>query len=224
MHRRRSPLPGWTAAKAVWWGLWLLGGLGAGLLALYASTNSAPAWEAQVLRFVQGLAPPGLHQANLVLGAIGKEPTALVPPMAAVACLWVAKRRHLAGLLAVAASAKALAGVLKVVVDRPRPSGALAVGPSDFGGASFPSGHVLGTALLFGFLFYACFSLFPQRRLRLALQGICVAVVALMGVARMELGAHWPTDVLGGYLLAALVLAPLIWLHRSSLRPRLAGS
>lgn len=47
-----------------------------------------------------------------------------------------------------------------------------------------------------------------------SLQAGLVLAIVLMGYARVQLGAHWPTDVVGGYALGTLVLSAVIWLHR----------
>lgn len=205
-----------AARRLAWCGIWVLGALATAVLAAYASTNGSPAWEAGVVRSVQDLPLPGLHQMSLALTTAGREPLAVVLPAAAIAALWLVGQQRLAGFLFLAAVARVLSGVVKALVDRPRPSEALVDVSYYLDGPSFPSGHVLTTALFFGFLCYASLYLFPQRSLRLGVQVFCLVVIALMGIARMELGAHWPTDVLGGYLIAALVLGPLIWLHRRS--------
>jgi undecaprenyl-diphosphatase len=89
-----------------------------------------------------------------------------------------------------------------------------------FGGPSFPSGHVLGTTILLGWIAYSAGHVIPQRPVRLAVQAACVFAIGLMGVSRIELGAHWPTDVLGGYLVAGLLLLPLMALHTRLIAPR----
>lgn len=203
--------------RLAWCGLWLLGVLATAALAVYSAAHGAPSWEATMVRFLQELPLPGLHEMSLALTAAGREPLAVLLPAAAIAGLWAFGHRRLGAFLFLAALARVLSGVVKALVDRPRPSEGLVDVSYYLDGPSFPSGHVLGTALFFGFLCYASFYLFPQRSLRLGVQAFCLAVIGLMGIARMELGAHWPTDVLGGYLIGALVLAPLIWLHRRSL-------
>ena len=105
--------------------------------------------------------------------------------------------------------------LLKDWVERPRPSDELVEVPADASGFSFPSGHTVGTAALFGLLFFLLPVLVPWRPLRWALQVGCLLVVLAAGPARVYVGAHWPSDVLGGYLLALLFLVPVLVVYRT---------
>jgi undecaprenyl-diphosphatase len=49
--------------------------------------------------------------------------------------------------------------------------------------------------------------------LRRALQGVVVLIALAVGASRVYLGAHWPSDVLGGYLAGVLALGGLMWLR-----------
>ena len=70
----------------------------------------------------------------------------------------------------------------------------------------------------FGFLCYlACTKLAPSWR-RTTLVAALLATIVLMGVARIDSGEHWPSDVLGGYLLGGLWLMVTIWLHARGMR------
>jgi undecaprenyl-diphosphatase len=78
------------------------------------------------------------------------------------------------------------------------------------GGFSFPSGHVVGAVLLWGLIFFAAGQAIQARWPRLAVQGLSVAMIVLMGFQRVYAGAHWPTDVLGAYLWGGLILVGLV--------------
>jgi membrane-associated phospholipid phosphatase len=54
--------------------------------------------------------------------------------------------------------------------------------------------------------------------LKRAAQGASLAWMLLMGLGRMELGVHWPTDVIGAYLTGTLLLLPLVAMLRASQR------
>jgi undecaprenyl-diphosphatase len=79
-------------------------------------------------------------------------------------------------------------------------------------GGSFPSGHVLGEALVYGLLFWFAPRLFSSRAVVMFVRAFCALVIALGGPARLYAGAHWPSDVAGSLLLAALYLVPALWL------------
>ncbi|MCZ6614227.1 MAG: phosphatase PAP2 family protein [Chloroflexi bacterium] len=90
-------------------------------------------------------------------------------------------------------------------VDRPRPL------PEDTG-ASFPSGHTFGTTALFGFWGFLAIYYGLRRKILVPLLAILAAFIVSVGVSRIHLQAHWPSDVVAGYLLGILwllVLSPL---------------
>jgi undecaprenyl-diphosphatase len=92
--------------------------------------------------------------------------------------------------IALMIAAPALEGTLKAAIGRPRPEG-----PA-FG---FPSGHATAAAAFFGAVLYLAGSL-PARWRRLV-RALAVVCIVLVGLARIVLRAHWPSDVLGGITL-----------------------
>lgn len=103
--------------------------------------------------------------------------------------------------------------VVKEIIERPRPSPSLVhveAQPSSF---SFPSGHADTVMVLFGFIFYLATVHLKDARPRVAVQVVSLWVILVTGVQRVYVGAHWPSDVLGGYYLGGLMLAGLIALH-----------
>jgi membrane-associated phospholipid phosphatase len=90
---------------------------------------------------------------------------------------------------------------IKQVVDRPRPNPLLVHVGKQSKGKSFPSGHVASSVCLWGWLF--ALGLLAKKKAqpgRKVLLGSAAMFVAFTGPARVYLGDHWATDVLGGYL------------------------
>jgi len=78
------------------------------------------------------------------------------------------------------------------------------------GPEGFPSGHAFGETIVYGLVILYAGRLVPWKPAAWALRAVCAAEILLGGPARMYTGAHWPSDVLGAMLLAALYLA-LAW-------------
>jgi membrane-associated phospholipid phosphatase len=122
------------------------------------------------------------------------------------AAVWLRGRRieatWIAGGLILA---ELLATAIKVVVDRPRPPGIVVT--DWITQASFPSGHATRAAAT-GILFVMFWPFGPRSGVVTALVALVAILVAgSMGLARIVDGEHWPTDVLGAYLLVGALAA-----------------
>jgi undecaprenyl-diphosphatase len=99
---------------------------------------------------------------------------------------------------------------VKGLVAEPRPSPALVVVKVSTDSFSFPSGHVVGVSAVFGLLYVLAPHLLLPRLFQASIRVVAATLIATIGLARVWVGAHWPTDVLAGYLFVLLVFIPLL--------------
>lgn len=125
----------------------------------------------------------------------------------------VGRRWEAAMALFAAAGSAGLWFLIAPLVQRPRPSPDLVRVAQVIPWGSFPSGHVLNLTAFFGFLFFLAWTLARPSPLRAVALLVCGGLVVLIGPARVYSGQHWPSDVLGGYLLGGLWLAITIHLY-----------
>lgn len=163
-----------------------------------------------------GLLPGDLESRDLIVGWLGAEPSFTVLRLVGKAGSWLVllpaalllgalarRARQRWWLWCAALLAAALIEVtVKMLIGRPRPDG---LSPG------FPSGHAAATA---GFATLAVFCTGRSGRgplARYGLTGLAALAVLAVGVARVVRGAHWPSDVLGGFLLGVGCAAVAIW-------------
>jgi membrane-associated phospholipid phosphatase len=146
--------------------------------------------------------------------AIGR-PAFLVTLVLAIA-VWHARRgerREARAWVVVGLSTYFLQEGLKLVFARPRPD--LWPRLVDVGSAAFPSGHALATATLYPLLAWIVGRRQPQ--LALPAMAAALALVVFVGLGRLYLGVHWPSDVLGGWAIGGLQCwAAVRWLKRGA--------
>ena len=109
----------------------------------------------------------------------------------------------------------------KLLIGRPRPSREFVEVFREIDSNSFPSGHVTFYVCYFGFLFFVAYAILPRgsMRRRIALT-VTALPVALVGLSRVYLGEHWPSDTLGAYLMSGVWLAFCLELYRRWKKPK----
>lgn len=135
--------------------------------------------------------------------------------LAAAVAIWLVWRRAArwtaVWLVATCALASVVQQTLKAVVDRPRPVWPDPVDSAHY--AAFPSGHAMTATVVCGLLLWLLHHHGAERALRRTALAVAVLSVAGVGLTRVWLGVHWATDVIGGWLLGALVVVLAVGVH-----------
>jgi undecaprenyl-diphosphatase len=105
--------------------------------------------------------------------------------------------------------------VLKLIIARPRPSVDLVQVLLHIQDNGFPSGHAIFAVLILGLLAYFIFVNVKDHILRTVVLAGLIALILLIGTSRVYLGVHWPSDVIGGYVIGGALLTALIWLYQA---------
>ena len=92
---------------------------------------------------------------------------------------------------------------MKFAIQRPRPD---VLRLADVSGFSFPSGHSMAAMAVFGLLAWCVWRYERNPRRRIALMCLFALVIVMVGISRIYLGAHYASDVLGGFCVS------MIWL------------
>jgi undecaprenyl-diphosphatase len=154
-----------------------------------------PAWLPAVMRDITALG--------------GVAALSLIVLFTATYFILVGKRGAALFVVAAVAGGTALSQGLKMLFDRPRPD-LIPNAPIELT-ASFPSGHAMMSAVTYLTLGVLLTRLEAPRRVHAFFLVVAVIMTVLIGISRVYLGVHWPTDVLAGWCLGA-AWALLCWL------------
>ncbi|MDP9038651.1 MAG: phosphatase PAP2 family protein [Acidobacteriota bacterium] len=167
------------------------------------------ALDLRIMGFIHAHATPSLTLLARGLSWIG-SPSVLVPVICATAAiLWLRGLRRDAALLSLGIGGSgALDLALKLHFRRVRPGVPWALATEH--SFSFPSGHSVGAVVLYGLLTYLVWSRLHDLWERTAVVLAALLLVAGIGVSRVYLGVHFPTDIAAGYAVGMLWLLPLI--------------
>ena len=141
---------------------------------------------------------PGIEASVMHLSGLGSGAVTAFVSLIAVIFLCLAGRWRYAGLVVAAAvGTLVVMMVLKGIYDRPRPTIVTAIDPP--GDESFPSGHSMISTALYLTLATLIARALPRRRLRIFAIAVGATLALMIGVSRLYLGVHYPTDVLAGW-------------------------
>ena len=184
-------------------------------LALYILAWAYPTFpgdEVALIRF-QALRTGWLDEAAVGFANIGVVWVFLPAANVLIVLLFLTRRYADIGLVFGGFMVVGLGYGLKLLVDRPRP-GYQIIEPIT-SGLSFPSGHSLLAVILGGLLVYLVGQWIRPALPRRVIQAGLILAVAGMGASRVYLGVHWPSDVIGSYMLGVLALVGLVWLRNN---------
>lgn len=162
--------------------------------------------DAFIIGLVQSL-PAGLTSLALLITKLG-DPIPLIT-LALIVASWELYRRHYTRSFAMAASLIVMPAfyLIKELIQRARPVSdfVLQHGLHDY---SFPSGHSAGSMAVYGMILVLAYSHLTGK-IRIVVVTGCTLIILLVGTTRIYLGAHFPSDVLGGWLLGLTIISLL---------------
>ncbi len=210
---------------------WLLVGLGACVLlfvflrlASEVFEGDTQAFDARILRALRSASDPStpigpawLEYAMLDLTALG-GPTVLGLVVLTVAGFLVLQTRYRAALvvLVTAASGELANYALKSAFMRPRPT--IVPHLRDVVSTSFPSGHAMESAIIYLTLGAMLMRIAERPLTKIYCLAVAAMLTLLVGISRVFLGVHYPSDVLGGWILG-FAWASICWLVEQRTEP-----
>jgi len=203
---------------------WLVVGLGACVLLFVFITlagevtdGDTQAFDTRILQVLRDPADPAkpigpawLEGSMIDLTAIG-GPTVLGLTVVIVAGFLALQTRFRTALVVAITSfsSELLSNVMKHAFNRPRPS----VVPHlrEVFSSSFPSGHAMESAIVYLTLGAILMRAAESRITKIYIFATAVLLTALVGISRVYLGVHYPTDVIGGWIIG-FMWASICWL------------
>jgi undecaprenyl-diphosphatase len=147
------------------------------------------------------------------LGSVGV--LAMITLMVSGYLFVISKPRAGFAVFAAVSGGQLLSSVVKLLIDRDRPD--LVPHGAQVFTASFPSGHSMMAAVVYLTLAVMIIRLSPYWVAKVYILGCAVAITMIVGISRVYLGVHWPTDVLAGWTVGS-IWAVFCWLVTAGLQ------
>jgi undecaprenyl-diphosphatase len=184
-----------VAAAAIW--------AGSAVLDAVLDNQTLVRFDIAIARWVHGRVTPTGTSVSQLISEIGSPTTmGVIAVVGGAIVLWRKRFTLLIAWIAAFAGGGLLEKLLKHLVHRHRPM-FTPTGPAEQS-LSFPSGHTMMCTIGVSMVLYSL--LIPKRfgdPWRGIIGGVGVALVVAVGISRVYLGAHYPSDVLGGLLAGA---------------------
>ena len=191
--------------------LWLLSG--AGILSWIAQRTEFFPGDMTITARLQKQKNPWFRNFMYWVSEIGFWQWSVPQTIGVAGIFWALRFRLEALFILLTTSSNILNAIVKRLIKRPRPTQELVSVVRVINEPSFPSGHVMHYTNFYGLLIYLLATNWKPGRLRNTLIGLCTGMIATIGPSRIYLGAHWPSDVMAGYLYGGLWFGGIITLY-----------
>jgi len=186
-----------------------------GVLTFMVKTIPSFPIDLEITRALQSLNSPIFAALMSLISWPGFSPQSYILSLIIVAVIYLFGLHWEAISALVAALLPPILNVIvKELIRRPRPTVDLVHVLRILESYSFPSGHVMFYVGFFGFLWFLVYTLLKRSWRRTLLLILLGTLIGLVGISRIYLGQHWPSDVLGAYLLGGLTLVAILQFYR----------
>ncbi|PZE21738.1 phosphatase PAP2 family protein [Paenibacillus xerothermodurans] len=184
--------------------------VGFGLVALLVDAERLAQFDAVVMSWIQGWRSPALTSVMKFFTFIGAGLPAVVISGFIMFILYtlLGFRRELIFFLWVTVGSALLNVALKSIFQRTRPDINRII---DASGYSFPSGHSMAAFSVYGVVTFLLWKHIHNKAARVALLCAAAAMILVIGISRVYLGVHYPSDVVGAYLASGFWLTFSVW-------------
>jgi len=179
-------------------------------LTVEASEDAVLPGDTAVARRLQNVSIPGGQAMVDALNWCGQAGPLVVLAVAVGVGLLVTRHYAEIVLMMSAVGVHLVNQTLKHLVASPRPTPDLVRVSGHESGFGYPSGHAMATVVYGGIITYLAWWCVRPRALRLTIQAAAVLMMLGIGFSRVYVGAHWPSDVLGGYLWGILYVVVVV--------------
>ncbi|WP_127534543.1 phosphatase PAP2 family protein [Paenibacillus kobensis] len=208
-------------ARSVATRLWLVPTITAAVLAagfcwlavyIRGGQGGPTALDNRIITAVRAWESPGMTSFMKCITGMGNGlPVVVLSIVLLLVLAMLRYRLELLLFIAVVSGSGLLNLLLKQLVQRTRPAGERLV---EAAGYSFPSGHAMAAFTLYGITAYLIWKHIPRREGRALMALISVLLIFAIGLSRIYVGVHYPTDVLGAYLASGTWLAVTVGAFR----------
>lgn len=184
--------------------------IGFSLISLLISDHKIINFDNHVIATILGFESPMLTRVMKFFTFIGSAPFVIILSLFLLFFLNKILHHRVELILFIAAiiGSVSLNGILKQIFHRVRPNLHRLI---DVGGYSFPSGHAMNAFTVYVIISFLLWRHIPSKWGRSLLICISIVMILAIGISRIYLGVHYPSDIIGGYLASGFWLATAIW-------------
>ncbi|RWR08638.1 phosphatase PAP2 family protein [Siminovitchia fortis] len=185
-------------------------------MALLVKDQRLYGFDHTIIHFIQGFESQRLTVVMKFFTKIGSFPSIMAVFLLVLLILGVYKSKVKMLIFgAVVLATPLINEMLKLLFQRVRPNLHRLI---EIGGYSFPSGHSMNAVSLYGVLVYLLWNHVPGKVGRTVLIIISALFIFMIGISRIYLGVHYPSDVIAGYLASSFWLCAAIWFFHKYVR------
>ena len=191
----------------------LLSLFGFGLMALLVSNHSIYHFDSTVINFIQGLESPVITSFMKIITFLGSSVFIILLSISILYFLYkvLNHRSELILFIAALIGSNILCVLLKLFFHRARPDLHRLI---EISGYSFPSGHATNAMTVYGILTFILWRNIRTKSGRSLLIITSLIMILLIGISRIYLGVHFPSDVIAGYFTGGFWISTAIWYYQ----------